>query len=242
MDYATITDPQHLFEAVWHEEFLPVIREKRRTRQEHQTEAFLDTPLTVCGEEVRQMTPDDLLTLDALGNPFVCGGHTSFTDAQAVLWELSPLNDHTASWSNLWRRARQRHRLEEIPITELHDGIVQYVARMFASSVEDFYKPTDSDSEAALAPELKTHFLAPLLGGLCAKIGHIDPKSGNLLGDTPLPRLLQYQATHAEAEGEKQYNETDSLRNRCLERTAQILHGRSPAQPDEPAVGSAKAG
>jgi hypothetical protein len=202
------------------------VRERRRVRQEQQTEAFLDVTLTVCGEEVRQMTPDDLLTLDALGNPFVCGGETGFIDALAVVWQLSPENDQTPSFRNLWRRARLRHRLERLPYPELHAAVVGYVARMFASSPEDFYAAEESRPESALAPELKTHFLAPLLVTLCARMGPTDPVSGEYLAHTPLPRLLQYQTTGAEAEGDRQYNDTDRLRNQCLERTAQIFHGR----------------
>ena len=66
MEYPLTLNNDELFEAVWREEFLPLIAEKRRVRTEQQTEAFLDTTLTLCGEEVRQMTPDDLLMLDPL--------------------------------------------------------------------------------------------------------------------------------------------------------------------------------
>lgn len=226
MSYASTLSPEELFHAVWREEFEPVIAEKRRLRTEQQTEAFLDTTLTLCGEEVRQMTPSDLLTLDALGNPYVAGGETEFSDGLALIWELSPLNNHTASFSNLWRRARLRHRLECVPLPVLHAEVVAYVARMFASSVDDSYRADDSNAEAAFAPELKTHFLSPLLVGLCATMGPTDPLSGELLAHVPLPRLLQYKATMAESAGEKQYNETDSLRNRCIERTSQIMAER----------------
>lgn len=226
MNYPSTLSDQELFEAVWREEFLPVVAEKRRGRLEQQTEAFLNTTLTICGEEVRQMTPADLLMLDAMGNPFVCGGETCFTDALAVLWQLSPQNNHTGSFANLWRRARLRHRLERAPFAELHSGIIAYVARMFSASVDDFYRESEDEKAGALAPELKTHFLSPLMVSLCATMGPTDPMSGELLSDTPLPRLLQYKATTAESQGEKQYDETDSLRNRCLERTAQIKHAR----------------
>lgn len=226
MAYDSTLTAEQLFEAVWREEFLPVVHEKRRVRQEQQTEAFLDVTLTVCGEELRQMTPDDLLTLDALGNPFVCGGETNFIDALAVVWQLSPENDHTPGIRNLWRRARLRHRLERVPFPQIHTSVVDYVARMFASSADDFYQAEESRPEAALAPELKTHFLSPLIVNLCARIGPTDPLSGETLAHTPLPRLLQYQTTGAEAEGARQYNDTDKLRNKCLERTAQIFHGR----------------
>ena len=226
MTYAPTLSNEELFQAVWRAEFVPLMQEKRRLRVEQQTEAFLDVTLSICGEEVRQMTPDDLLSLDALGNPFVAGGETNFIEALAVVWQLSPENNHTASFSNLWRRARLRHRLERVPFPELHAAVLAFVARMFAASVEDFYTAEDPAPESAFAPELKTHFLCPLLVGLCSTIGPTDPVSGALLAHTPLPRLFQYQAANAEGQGEKQYTEIDSLRNRCLERTAQIIHGR----------------
>lgn len=240
MNYSPTLAADQLFDAVWREEFLPLIAEKRRVRTEQQTEAFLDTTLTLCGVEVRQMTPSDLLLLDALDNPFVCGGETGFVDALAVIWQLAADNDHTSSWCNLWRRARARHRLEVLPYPEIHEAVVGFVARMFLASPDEFYRAAEPGTGDAFAPELKTHFLSPLLVGLCSTIGPTDPMSGELLADTPLPRLFQYQATNAQSAGEKQYNETDSLRNRCLERTAQIIHG-SAAPRHESAVGSAKA-
>lgn len=240
MSYDLTLPADQLFDAVWREEFLPVIADKRRVRTEQQTEAFLDTTLTLCGVEVRQMTPSDLLLLDALDNPFVCGGETGFVDALAVIWQLAAENDHTSSWANLWRRARVRHRLEVMPYPDIHGAVVAFVARMFLASPDEFYRSEVAHGGDAFAPELKTHFLSPLLVGLCSTMGPTDPMSGELLADTPLPRLFQYQATNAQSAGEKQYNETDSLRSRCLERTAQILHG-SPAQREESAVALAKA-
>ena len=215
------------FEQVWSAEFAPQVAAARRVQTERRTEAFLDITLTVCGEELRQMTPADLLHLDALENPYVCGAplaDITALDSAAFLWQLAALNDHTPSFANLWRRARFLRRLATTPADAQLAAILAYTGRIFA----DFPGSADSSapSEAAtnaFAPESKTYFLAPLLVEVASDIGHLDPMSGQLLAHTPLPRLAQYQRTLRERTStEKDYTELDSLRNRCMDRVNQL--------------------
>ena len=222
------------FEEVWAAEFAPTVAATRRVQTERRTEAFLDVTLTVAGEELRQMTPADLLHLDALENPYVCGAPLADItplDSAAFLWQLAALNDHTPSFANLWRRSRFLRRLAATPADDQLTAILAYTGRIFA----DF--PGSSEAAAspapagdAFAPESKTYFLAPLLVEVASDIGHLDPMSGQLLAHTPLPRLAQYQRTLRERTStEKDYTELDSLRNRCMDRVNQLNAAARPS-------------
>ena len=215
------------FESVWAQEFAPQVAATRRFQTERRTEAFLDITLTVCGEELRQMTPADLLHLDALENPYVCGAplaDITALDSAAFLWQLAALNDHTPSFANLCRRTRFLRRLATTPADTQLTAILDYTRRIFA----DFPGSSESSSSPdpagdAFAPESKTYFLAPLLVEVASDIGHLDPMSGQLLAHTPLPRLAQYQRSLRERTStEKDYTEIDSLRNRCMDRVNQL--------------------
>jgi hypothetical protein len=216
---------------VWAQEFAPKVAQARRVQAERHTEAFLDVTLTVCGEELRQMTPADLLHLDALDNPYVCGAplaDITALDSAAFLWQLAALNDHTAGFSNLWRRTRFLRRLSAHSADAQLTAILDYTRRIFADFPGSSESPESSDSSdssvsSPFAPEPKTYFLAPLLVEVASDIGHLDPMSGQLLAHTPLPRLAQYQRTLRERTStEKDYTETDSLRNRCMDRVNQL--------------------
>lgn len=211
-----------LFEVVWQREFEPTVREKRRALTERRTEAFLDVTLTLCGEEVRQMSAVDMLQLDALGNPFIAGspdGSLQFIDVAGFIWQLSAENSHTPSIRNLFRRARLLRRLARRPLAEMANEISAFVDRMLLDPAKT--KPAVGE-KTSLKDEPKTHFLAPLITEVASQMGHVDPMNGELLAHIPLPRLLQYRDCYRDHQGEKTYDEINSLRNRCIERVAQI--------------------
>lgn len=217
------------FDEIWQKEFAPLLAAKRRKLAEHRTEAMLDVALTLCGEEVRQMSPHDMLHLDALGNPFICGsenGEVHFIDCVGFLWQLHVENNHTAGTLNLWRRAKMVRRVAALPLGEVIDALLAYVDRMLLDSgggKDDRSRDPSGDSALRIRED-KTHFLAPLLVEIAGEIGHIDPMSGLLLAQTPLPRLKQYQLAALERKetAAKVYTEIDSLHNRCMERVNQL--------------------
>ena len=212
------------FEEVWQREFAPQVAAQRRATTERRTEAFLEITHTVCGEELRQMTPADLLHLDALENPYVCGAplaEITPLDSAALLWQLAALNTHEATLANLWRRTRFLRRISRIPHDDQITALLAYVAKMFADFPGADTTPAESPTPTtdAFAPEPPTYFLSGLLVQVASDIGHLDPMSGALLAHTPLPRLAQYQRTiAARTSEEKHYTEIDSLRNRCMDR------------------------
>lgn len=232
MSYDTALPADQLFDAVWRDEFEPAVRAKRQALSERRTEAFLEVTLTLCGEEVRQMSTLDMLQLDALGNPFIAGspdGSLEFIDAAGFLWQLAAENNHTASLRNLWRRARFCRRLSARPLGAMVHEISAFVDRMMLDPAKPKPK-SDETQSTALKDEPKTHFLAPLITEVASHLGHIDPMSGELLAHIPLPRLLQYRDCYRDSQGEKTYDEINSLRNRCIERCSQI-RAEAGAQP-----------
>lgn len=220
--------PMVSFEQVWRDEFEPMAKAAAQKESELRTEAFLDVPLTLCGEPVRQMTPADLVILDALANPFVAGlenGEAGELDCAGFIWQLHVDNNRTSSLGNLFRRAKLIRRLARLTVAEKCVEIAGYCNRMFLDL-------RSSDEGEGIGDELgnappPTYFLAPMLTSLCAEMGHIDPMSGAILADTPIPRLLQYsKSIRRQQSGENEYSQFHSLRSQCLsvvnERNAEL--------------------
>lgn len=217
-----------IFHEVWHREFLPEIAARRRRENELRTEAFLEVPLTLCGEQVRQMTPADMLHLDALENPFISGaadGLVDVLDCASFLWQLSVHNNQTSSLANLWRRRKCVQRVGARELLPMAREIQAFVDRMLMHEPVHGQEPARA---SPLAGEPKTYFLAPLLVTLSAHFGHVDPMSGQLLSFTPLPRLMQYLRAVQEENGTKTYTEFESARNRCMDRVNQIVNRNLP--------------
>ena len=228
------TRPAVTFEEIWDEIFAPKVAEIQRRETEKQTDAMVDCSVTLCGETVRQMTAQDMIILDALGNGFIAGTGgqpVTFVDLAGFIWQLHATNTQTNSLANLWRRQwvvrRLARRNSQADAYEVSD----YLDRMLLDSRS--CGPSVDVSSDRLAPQAKTHFLVPLLVNAAAEYGHVDPLSGELLGRIPLPRLIQYSRHAAEqGGGEKNYNEIDSLRNRCVDRVNQINWARRRGLPD----------
>lgn len=232
---ATTLPPTRLYTVaeVWAAEFEPRHRAARQQREEQRTEAFLDVELTLAGEPVRQLTPHDMLLLDALGNPFIAGspdGTVAFIDCAGFIWQLHPANTHTSSLANLWRRHRVLKRLARYSTAELAPQIVAYVDRMLGAASDQ--SPPDGTGFAAHEP--RTYFLAPLLMNVAADIGHVDPLSGRLLAHVPVLRLIQYGRAICDAKQPQTSAADEALvveRVRCAQRTNELnwefLRGRN---------------
>jgi hypothetical protein len=226
------------FDEVWDSFFVQKIADIRRRHAERQTDAMVDCPVTLCGETVRQMSAMDLIILDALGNAFIAGSNgeqVEFVDLAGFVWQLHISNSHTSSLANLWRRHRLIQRLLQRDNRADARAVSEYLDKMFmdspassGGSADDGQQPSDS-----FRPEPKTHFVAPILVRAASEYGHIDPLSGELLGNIPLPRLIQYsRISDEDKNGTKHYTEIDSLRNRCVERVNQINWARRNGLPE----------
>lgn len=216
------------FEELWARDYEPLLAGRRRRTDEHRTEAMIEAVLPLCGEPVRQITPHDLFTLDAIGNPFICGsedGTVNFVDCAGLIWEIHERNTHTSGLFNLRRRAQAVQRLALIPIETLATAIESYLARMRLEDRDSLNANHPEPVEGHFKPEPKTHFLVPLLVEVTAELGPTDPVSGELMSHIPLPRLIQYQRAFHENKGTaKTYTEVDAMRVKCLQRVNEINH------------------
>ena len=89
-----------LFRHIWNTEIVPNYNDKAKRDAERRVDAFAETTVTVCGEEIRMMTPRDLFVLDACENPLVSGGFPVEEDCARFIWQLHASNDGTNSFSN----------------------------------------------------------------------------------------------------------------------------------------------
>jgi hypothetical protein len=222
----------HTFDQIWQAEFAPMVSARLATATARRSEAFLDTTLTVAGEEIRQMTAEDLLMLDGFESPFVCGTDRAITpeDVAFFLWQLSPLNDGTARFRNRLRRTALLRRVATRDLEADCAAIREYCARMFA----DFAPPDAGEAygtapEPALAKPPSCYWLAPLLLSVSRDLGHLDPMSGRLLAQIPLPRLVQYRQAAQPADAPA--DDLASLRSRCLERLNTLNSAARAAAP-----------
>jgi hypothetical protein len=185
-----------LFQHIWNTEIVPNYNERAKQATERRVDAFAETTITVCGEELRMMTPQDLFILDACENPLVAGGLPVEEDCARFIWQLHRDNDGTTGIFNRFRRGRIFQRImSRADVAETVAEIEEYVDRMLLDNGDDL-EPKKTAEEAEKEKSEKkppnTHFISPLLMNVAADIGHCDPMTGQLLGNTPIPRLLQY--------------------------------------------------
>lgn len=181
-------------EELWASKFAHRFAEERAREEARREQAFLDLPIILGGEEVRAMTPNDLLLLNGAECPFVCGGQDSPEQVALFIWALHVDNDGSLGWFNRRRRYRMIRRLAPQNYEELVRACNDYVEEMFQDA------PGGGGESSKEMRPLGTCFLAPLVVNLAVETGW---SQAEILG-TPLPRLFQYQkAIRAREEGKK---------------------------------------
>ncbi len=180
-------------EELWASKFAHRFAEERAREEARREQAFLDLPIIIGGEEVRAMTPRDLLLLNGAECPFVCGGADSPEQVALFIWALHVENDGSLGWLNRRRRYKMIRRLAPQNYEELVRACNGYVEEMFQDA------PGGGESAKERRP-LGTCFLAPLVVNLAVETGWSQHE---ILG-TPLPRLFQYyKAIRAREQGKK---------------------------------------
>ena len=216
--------PAQLFNHLWTTKYAAAIASRMELEAQRKAESFVDTALTVCGEEIRLMTPRDLLYLDGFENPFVTNKRLPDPiDCAFFIWTLSVKNR-----AGLLNSRRQRAVYKNIARRDVAINvgeIEEYCSRVFIDV------PPSAPKETSERKPPGVYFLAGLLANLASDMGSIDPMSGELLADTPIPRLLQYVKSvrmHKDA-NEEDVTEFDSARNRCMEEVNLIMDARRAA-------------
>lgn len=194
-DLAKLTTPSLLWEQFQAEHAATLARESANRSDSF----FEDVAVTVAGEPVRLMVPDDLLTLDRLRNPLVCGGRLgdlTSADVQQFLWVLSPHRRGTLL--DAWRLGRFRARMDKRHQDDQTfgndvDELIRYIDGIFQDSPASNTKQADElrEKEGFRRP-IGAHFLATILVPLSTDVGQSDPFDGRPWQFTPLPRIFQY--------------------------------------------------
>ena len=208
--------PDALMEHLWATKYLPAIQQEIAEEQSKRADAFYDkATLTVLGEELRLMTPHDFVFLDGMGSPFIIGGaEPTIVDVIRFIWTMHVDNDGTMSIRNSFRRGRVFSRITRNYTDRATLEVFEYIDRIFIDL------PTGDGKESGPPAN---HLMAPLLVKVAAIIGPIDPMNGRSLGDTPIPRLIQYRRAAEQNKGEKQYGVVDSRRVHCVDEVNRIM-------------------
>ncbi len=231
-DLATM-GPGELFNFLWATKYAPAIASTIEEEKSRRTDAFADgVSFEVCGEHLRLMTPRDMLYLDGFENAFMVSGVPTLADLQFFLWTLNVLNDPSRPLRNGWRRGRAMQRIAQ-RISWFDDDVSEvyrYMDRLWLESPAD--EPANAEGKRETPKPAGTYCLAPLMVSVAGAMGAIDPMSGRLLADTPIPRLLQYQRSINERKtGEAAATSFDSARSHCLEEVNAIMAARR-AKPE----------
>jgi len=71
------------------QEMLAELRVAIKRENDVRDASFLDLTTSICGVEIRQMTPRDMLILDGIGNPLMSNQYPSPAQLADFLWKLS---------------------------------------------------------------------------------------------------------------------------------------------------------
>lgn len=168
--------PQEL----WASKYAARFAEERAREDARREEAFLDLPKSLCGEEVRQITPMDLLVLNGVGNAFVAGGNPEPEDVAIFLWWMNVQNDKSDTWSNERRKKKMIRRVGALPLLESCKDIVAFVEAAFQDA------PNEGGKSEGRG--VSTCFITPLVLSVACETGWDEQDILN----KPLARLFQY--------------------------------------------------
>lgn len=206
---------KHTPESLWAGKYAALYAEEIEREEARREEAFLDLPRTVCGEQLRLMTPRDLLILNGVGNAFVCGGELEPWHAAMLVWHLNARNDGTRSIRNVVRREVLYSRLSRAAWADVLAGVNGYIDEIF----QDAPITTGTDRRP-----IGTCFLAPLVVRIATRTGWAQSE----ILDTPLPRLFQYLKAikieeHKGPGAAMDFSPSDKLRDRFLTEMNELM-------------------
>ena len=184
---------------LWATKYAQLWSEERAKEEARREQAFLDLPITVCGEPLRAMTPYDLLLLNGAESPFVCPTEIEPGHVALFFWLLHAENDHSDGWRNRRRKRALIRRLAPKAFDEVVKGAREYVEEIF----QDAPQGGGGAGHEERRP-LGTCFIAPLVIGIALETGWTQH---DILG-TPLPRLFQYKKAIARREQGRDFVDT----------------------------------
>ena len=222
------------FEQFFAQHFAPQLAAEQARDAQHRDEAFVNCTHTVCGIELRSMTPYDLLLMQGCGNPFIAGGvltPEAIAQFLAILAEPAP-----RGW---WERRRFFRRIAAQPYGQAVAQIRAYLARTFyaagiaSSDQSDPSNPPDASDTTAPQPPAALCLIAPLIASIACETDWAESE----LMAMPLAKLFQYRRAIAEAKGGHEfYAPADKIISRALEAYGRYTAGQWP----EPTPGASQ--
>lgn len=153
---------------------IPGYREAVKREGDIREAAFLDLTTSICGVEIRQMTPRDLLILDGIGNSLVSNGLPTPEELADFLWKLSPkfkLNAPFRRWI-FWESIRKLNYLHAV--------------KACANYVDDTFQDSPASSSDRSLPYAA--WTAYIVNNIAMNYGWSESSILNI----PLKRLFQY--------------------------------------------------
>lgn len=156
---------------------IPGLSEAVKRETDARDAAFLDLTTGICGVQIRQMTPEDLLILDGLDNPMVQGGPILPNKLAEFLWRMSPQSTkpfHTIRRFFFYQLVRMKN---------YHKSV---------ESVRKYIEVTFQDSPSGGSGGK----VRPYAGWLAQMVSHLAREFGwseKQILRTPLRRLFQYE-------------------------------------------------
>jgi len=153
---------------------VPGLREAIKRENDIRDASFLDINANICGVEIRQMTPRDLLILDGIGNPLMSGGLPSPAQLADFLWKLSPryLEGHSVRRFLFARSIRHLNYIEAV--------------RACLNYIEDTFQDSPPSSGVSSMP------YAGWCAHLICNLSSNPAEAEKVILNTPLKRLFQY--------------------------------------------------
>lgn len=153
---------------------IPGLREEVKRENDVRDAAFLDLTTNICGIEIRQMTPRDMLILDGVDNPILNGGFPTPYQLADFLWKLSPQFKERA-WFRRYQFGRKCRNLD-------------FVSAVIACRkyIEDTFQDSPGGSGPAGVP------YAGWPAHLVTSLSSNPVEAEQVILNTPLKRLFQY--------------------------------------------------
>jgi len=193
-------------EQLWSDKYAALHAAAEAEEAARRAEDFLDVTRTLCGIEVRALTPRDLLHLDYAASPFIRGGEIGGEHIAQFLWQIA--EPQPRRW---WAERKFFRHCGDLDYAEAVAAVRAYLDRTFADSPR---------GGGGGGKPIGTSFVAPLIVRIAAGIPSLTPPA---IMDTAIAQLFQYQKILAIEEAQKaggrvrEYSPADGLLAECLD-------------------------
>lgn len=192
-------------EQLWSEKYAALHAAAVAEEAARRAEDFIDVPRTVCGLELRPVTPRDLLLLDYARSPFVAGGEIKDCHIPQFLWQLC--DPQPRGW---WAERKFYRHVGDLVYDEAVAEIRRYLDRTFADA------STSGQRADVEERPIGTSFVAPLIVQIATGIPSLTPAA---IMDTPIAQLFQFRKILAVEAGGRSSNHgaATALMAQCLD-------------------------